>query len=73
MENSSPIRVLRERAVCSLLGNIHRVTLWKWEKAGEFPKRIRLGKRAVGWLESDVARFIDQRAAGERGVRSRAA
>ncbi len=33
------------------------------EKQGKFPKRIRLGERRVGWLLSDVERWIDLRVA----------
>ena len=33
------------------------------EKQGKFPKRIRLGERRVGWLLSDVERWIALRVA----------
>ncbi|MCY4641767.1 MAG: AlpA family transcriptional regulator [Gammaproteobacteria bacterium] len=28
---------------------------------GEFPKAISLGGRAVGWIESDIEKWIDNR------------
>jgi len=31
------------------------------EKAGQFPKRICIGKRRVGWRLSDVEAWLDQR------------
>lgn len=32
------------------------------EQLGEFPKRLKLGKCRVGWLESEVQEWIEQRA-----------
>lgn len=31
--------------------------------AGTFPKQIKIGERAVAWLESDVIAWIDERIA----------
>lgn len=31
------------------------------EKAGEFPKRIILGRNRVGWVESEVLDWLEQR------------
>jgi prophage regulatory protein len=31
------------------------------EKAGRFPKRVRLGACRVGWVESEVVAWIQQR------------
>ena len=31
------------------------------EKAGQFPKRVRLGQNRVGWLESDVLAWLQSR------------
>ena len=31
------------------------------EKAGQFPKRVRLGQNRVGWLESDVQAWLQSR------------
>ena len=33
------------------------------EKKGKFPRRVHLGKNKVGWIEGEVDRWIDQRAA----------
>lgn len=38
-------------------------TIWRWEKAGQFPKRLQLGGNAVGWLESEIDAWIAERAA----------
>lgn len=41
-------------------------TIWRREKLGEFPKRIKIGIRCVGWLESEINEWIMQQA--NRGV-----
>ena len=33
------------------------------EKAGLFPKRVQLGPNRVGWLESEVLAWLDERLA----------
>ena len=42
------------------------VTRFKQEKKGQFPKRIQLTKNAVGWLESDILRWMDTRPRAEQ-------
>jgi prophage regulatory protein len=31
------------------------------EEAGDFPKSIRLGRRAIGWMESEITAWMQQR------------
>lgn len=38
-----------------------RTTLYEYIKDGEFPAPVRLGTRAVGWLESEVSEWIHAR------------
>lgn len=33
------------------------------ERAGAFPRRVKLTSRAVGWFEDEIEAFLDQRAA----------
>ena len=40
---------------------LSRFTINRLEKAGEFPRRIRLGKNSVGWHEAEVIEWIDSR------------
>lgn len=35
-------------------------TIWRMEKAGIFPKRRLIGKRAVAWLESEVMAWLNR-------------
>ena len=37
------------------------------EKAGKFPKRLRLGQNRVAWLRSEVEAWIDEKLA-DRGL-----
>jgi prophage regulatory protein len=53
-------RLLTEAQVLGLVP-ISRVTLWRWEAAGEFPKRVRLGEARVGWPENEVSAWIRSR------------
>jgi prophage regulatory protein len=41
--------------------------IWRMEKAGIFPKRIKLGPHRVGWSLREVTEWIDARKA-ERAV-----
>ena len=59
--SEAPDRILREPEVLALVGNVDRTTLWRWERQGRFPQRVHLGERAIGWLASDIARWIDSR------------
>jgi prophage regulatory protein len=40
--------------------------VWRLEKAGKFPKRIKLGANRVGWLLSEFEDWIARKVA-ERG------
>lgn len=37
-------------------------SIWRREKLGEFPKRIKIGARSVGWLESEIDAWIVEQA-----------
>lgn len=37
-------------------------TIWRLEREELFPKRIRIGKRAVAWLKSDIEQWVENRA-----------
>ena len=38
-----------------------RSSVYKYMGEGSFPKSITLGPRAIGWLESDIDRWIAER------------
>ena len=58
------MRYLRLREVLALIG-VSSVTIWRWEREGWFPKRRKIGKHAVAWVEAEVDEWCEKRAAGE--------
>ena len=50
-------RMLRLPKVVERTG-LSTTTLWRRERAGEFPKRRRLGPNSVGWMESEVNEWL---------------
>lgn len=38
-----------------------RTTLWRWERAGLWPRRVQLGPRGVGWLRREVEQHLQTR------------
>lgn len=51
-------RILRAAEVMKLIG-VSRTTLWRMERAGEFPKRRSISGAAVGWREDEVQDWIE--------------
>lgn len=52
-------RILRRHEVRERTG-LSNTTIWRLEKQGKFPKRRKLtpsNNGAVGWLESEIARW----------------
>lgn len=60
-------RVLRKPEVQYTTG-LSDPTIWRLERAGKFPKRLRLGGNSCGWLESEIKDWLDARAADRTGV-----
>lgn len=60
-------RVKRLNGVISMVG-LSRSTIYALMAAGQFPRSISLGERAVGWLESDIEAWIDSRIAASKAV-----
>ena len=54
-------RVLREGEVKKIT-NRSRPQRWRDERAGKYPRRVRLGPNAVGWLESEIFDWLTARA-----------
>jgi prophage regulatory protein len=44
---------------------LSRTTIWRLEKSGQFPKRVRLGQNSVGWLKGDIDTWLESRKGGE--------
>ncbi len=40
---------------------LSRVTVWRMEREGKFPRRRQLSANSVGWLKSEVDAWVDSR------------
>ncbi len=58
--------ILRLPKVKAITG-LSRSTIYLRMSEGTFPQHISLGSRAVGWLRSEVADWMDQRILESRG------
>lgn len=56
------LKLLRPKAVCELL-SISKATLWRMTKAKIINPPIQLGGRSVGYPQSEIEAFIQQRMA----------
>ncbi len=54
------MKILRIRNVTEATG-LSRTTLWRLERRGDFPRRIRLSPNSTGWLESEIEQWIESR------------
>lgn len=58
--------ILRLTVVLQRTG-LSRSSLYTYINAGTFPKPISLGARCVGWLETEINNWIQQRITASRG------
>lgn len=54
---SSSDRLIREPE-CKEITALSRQYRWELEKAGKFPKRIKLGTKAIAWRYNDIQEWI---------------
>lgn len=54
------MKFLRIGQVMQLTG-LSRMTIYRLELADEFPKRRRLSKNSVAWLDADIAQWAESR------------
>lgn len=54
------VRVVRLPRVCELTG-LSRSMIYELEASERFPRRVKLSERAVGWVESEVQKWISDR------------
>ena len=53
-------RILRLKEVCKVTG-LGRSCIYQLQAEQRFPHSIRIGARAVGWLENDIKRWLTDR------------
>ncbi|MEQ1582147.1 MAG: AlpA family transcriptional regulator [Steroidobacteraceae bacterium] len=59
------IQLLRLPQVCRVTG-LCRSMIYRLEACESFPRRIKIGSRAVGWVEGEVQEWLANRIAGNR-------
>lgn len=58
MENQ--LSIIRPGQLAEIL-SVNPVTVWRMEKRGELPPRKKISNRCVGWLESDIREWLENR------------
>jgi prophage regulatory protein len=58
--SNGSIRILRLPQVCDVTG-LGRSMIYQMEADQRFPKRVKIGVRAVGWLEKEVVAWLMRR------------
>lgn len=61
-DNVRPTRFLRKRDVTARIG-VTGTTLYRWERDGKFPKRRKIGKQAIAWVEAEIDEWCANRPA----------
>ena len=56
------IKLIRKPALIDKI-QLSDVSIYRLEKAGKFPKRLRLGANSVAWIESEIDEWIKKLAA----------
>ena len=51
------LRIMRLDEVKKITG-LSKASIYRFEKNGDFPKKVNIGKRSIGWFESDVEEFL---------------
>ena len=67
-----PIAIYRLPAVCAVTG-LSKATIYRLVNKGEFPARVKLSTRCVGWRVADIDAWLEARMAPEGSVQGTAA
>jgi len=64
----APIRILRLAQVMEMTG-LRRSKIYMLQAEGDFPMRVQITPRSVGWIEEHVQAWIARRIAGSNSLR----
>ena len=53
------MRILRKHEVIHRVG-LSGMSIWRREKAGRFPQRVKLGPNSVGWVEAEIDAYLEE-------------
>ena len=59
-QQNRPTGFVRPKTLIEIL-DVSRSTLWRMEKAGILPKRVKIGSRSVGWRADEIEEFVKSR------------
>jgi len=65
-KDTRKIQILRLPEVCKATG-LGRSMVYQLEAERRFPTRVRIGERAVGWVEEEVQGWLAERILRSRG------
>ncbi|MCK9229244.1 MAG: AlpA family phage regulatory protein [Syntrophales bacterium] len=54
-------RIIRKPELLAIIG-LSDATIWRLEKAGRFPKRVKLGGNSVGWFNHEISSWLERKA-----------
>jgi prophage regulatory protein len=54
------MKLLRIKEVIAMTG-LSRMSIYRYERNGDFPKRRRLGRNSVAWLDEDITAWVTAR------------
>jgi prophage regulatory protein len=60
-------RIIRKPELLAKIG-LSDATIWRLEKRNRFPQRVKLGGNSVGWFDTEVQEWLDEKAS-ERNCR----
>lgn len=66
----TPVKFLRYEDLKAVGIPFSRVHVDRLQKAGQFPKKIKLGPNTAAYLESEIAAWIEARCAERDGVKA---
>lgn len=66
-QNREPVVILRRKQVEARTG-LSRSTIYAYMAAGMFPKPVKIGSRAVGWVESEISQFLNAQVEQSRRI-----
>ncbi|MFO1418516.1 MAG: AlpA family phage regulatory protein [Methylotetracoccus sp.] len=52
---------LRQEQILGTLIPVSSTTLWRWVRAGKFPKPLKLSPRVTAWRASDIQQWLEAR------------
>ncbi len=54
------LKLLNQKQIVDLVG-LSRTTIWRLERAGQFPRRLKVSRKAVRWIQAEIVDWINSR------------